>query len=180
MTYPQDPNLPPPPGGQPPYGAMPAPSAGEIRTQGPRPKSVDTAALLFFISAGLGILGNLIGFIIAGDLAKETAKATGLNVQVDTSPSYGGIIFGLILSALFIGLVLVMRNGANWARIVLTVLGGIFIVLGLFGLLLLGIWFAVGFLGVITALIQIAQLALTIGAIVFMFKSDANQWFSAA
>ncbi|MFI9007090.1 hypothetical protein ACIGNX_07670 [Actinosynnema sp. NPDC053489] len=177
MTTPNDPYNQQP--GYPPQA--PPLSESELRRPA-RPKSVDTAYLLWLIAAGLGILGNLIGFATAEAVARQTLEA----MNVDTSavgaiqPSYGSLIFSLVVSVLWILVVMQMRKGANWARIVLTVLGVLAIIGGLFGLVAIGILFSVGFLGVIQALLSLAQLVLTIAAIVFMFKADSNQYFKAS
>jgi hypothetical protein len=166
------------PGGYPP--AAPPLNESELRRPA-RPKTVDTAYLLWLIAAGLAIVANLIGFAIAEDIARETAAALGVSdIARATDPSYGSLIFSLLLSVVWILVVMQMRKGANWARIVLTVLGGLSVIAGLISLLALGIMFSVGFLGVISVLLGLVQLAVTIGAIVFMFMSDSNYYFKAS
>nr|BFE47678.1 hypothetical protein GCM10017745_11050 [Saccharothrix mutabilis subsp. capreolus] len=150
----------------------------------PRPKSVDTAFLLFMISAGLGILSSIFSFITAKEAAEAALKPL-RDAGFDTSaaavePSYGGAIFSLILFAVWIAVVFQMRNGQNWARITLTILGGLGILFGLIGLIGIGLLFSLGIFGVIQGLFNIIQLALIIGALVFMFKPDANHYFKAS
>ncbi|WP_433266066.1 hypothetical protein ACQPZF_39795 [Actinosynnema sp. CS-041913] len=202
MTTPHDPSgqqggYPQQPGGQPPQGQpqgfpqqpgyppqAPPLSPGEL-SRPARPKSVDTAFLLWMISAGLGILSTIVSFLTAEELAKATAERL-LGTSVDpvlvegAQPSYGSGIFSLILFALWIVVVFQMRNGANWARIVLAVLGGLGVLGGILGLFAMGLLFGLGFLGVIQVLFNLVQLALTIGALVFMFKSESNYYFKAS
>ncbi|MEU4739467.1 hypothetical protein AB0G02_03240 [Actinosynnema sp. NPDC023658] len=175
MTTPNDPYNQQP--GYPPQ----APPLSESELRRPeRPKSVDTAYLLWLISAGIGIVANLIGFATASAVARETLAAMNVDASATSiQPGYGSLIFSLVLSVLWILVVMQMRKGANWARIVLTVLGVISVIGGLLGLLAIGILFSVGFLGAIQALLGLAQLAITIAAIVFMFKSDSNRYFKA-
>ncbi|RKT57901.1 proline-rich domain-containing protein [Saccharothrix australiensis] len=173
--YPQQPGYPP---------QAPPLSPGELNRPA-RPKSVDTAFLLWMIGAGVGIVSTIFSFLTAEALAKATAeKILGRDVDsqlvASAEPSYGSAIFSLVLFALWIVVVFQMRNGANWARIVLTVLGALGILGGLFGLFAIGLLFSIGFLGAIQALLSVVQLVITIGALVFMFKSDANYYFKAS
>lgn len=194
MTTPNDPYGQPqggyPQQGQPqggyPQGGYPPPapplSQGELRAP-ERPKSVETAYLLWLIAAGVSILGSLLNFVTAQAIYDETRKSLGSlgpefdKALADAGPSYGGIIFSLIISAVWIVVVLQMRKGANWARILLTVLGGLGILIGLISLLGFGILFSIGILGVLQALLGLVALVAEIGAIVFMFKSDSNHFF---
>jgi hypothetical protein len=177
-----------PQGGQPQGGGYPqqpgyppaAPPLNESELRAPtRPKSVDTAYMLWLIAAGVGILGSLISFVLAGDIARETAAALGVS-GVAAEPNYGATIFGLVLQVVWILVVMQMRKGANWARIVLTVLGGLSIIGNLLSLVAIGLLFSLGFLGVISALFVVVSLVTIIGAIIFMFKSDSNYYFKAS
>lgn len=180
MTNPNDPYN----QGQPQQPGYPpqAPPLNESELRRPdRPKSVDTAYLLWLVAAGVGVVANLIGFLTAEAVARETLKAFNLDsTTVDVQPSYGSLIFSLAMAVVWVLVVMQMRKGANWARILLTVLGSIAAILGLIGLFAIGILFAVGFLGVIQGLLSLVQLAAIIGAIVFMFKSDSNYYFKAS
>jgi hypothetical protein len=184
MTTPNDPYNQQPGYNQQQPGYPPqAPPLSESELRRPeRPKSVDTAYLLWLVAAGIGIVANLIGFATAGAVARETLAAMNVDTSAAASiqPGYGSLIFSIVLSVLWILVVMQMRKGANWARIVLTVLGVISVIGGLLGLLAIGVLFSVGFLGAIQALLGLAQLAITIGAIVFMFKSDSNYYFKAS
>lgn len=181
---PQQPGYPQQQPGYPQQGGYPpaAPPLSQSELNAPaRPKSVDTAYLLWLIAAGIGILANLIGFFTAEALAKQTLESLNLDASgVEIEPSYGSLIFSLAISLVWILVVMQMRKGANWARILLTVLGGLSILFGLIGLLAIGLLFAIGAMGAIQGLLGVAQLAVIIGAIVFMFKSDSNYYFKAS
>ncbi|MFD1146834.1 hypothetical protein [Saccharothrix hoggarensis] len=187
MTTPNDPynqgGQPQQPGGYPqqPGGYPPsAPPLNESELRAPaRPKSVDTAYMLWLVAAGIGIISNLISFLTAEEIARETLEAAGLPAT-SVEPSYGGTVFSLILTVVWILVVMQMRKGANWARILLTVLGGLAVIGNLLSLLLIGILFSIGFLGVLQALFVVVSLVAIIGAIVFMFKSDSNYYFKAS
>ena len=178
MTTPNDPYN----QGQPQQPGYPpqAPPLNESELRAPvRPKSVDTAYMLWLVAAGVSILSNLIGLLIAGDLARETAAALGVSGAA-AEPSYGSTIFSLVLVVVWIVVVMQMRKGANWARILLTVLGGLAVIGNLLSLLAFGILFSLGFLGVLSALLVLVSLVAIIGAIVFMFKSESNRYFKAS
>ncbi|MGH3949965.1 MAG: hypothetical protein ACRDSE_12690 [Pseudonocardiaceae bacterium] len=156
-----------------------------------RPKSLDTSFLLWLVSAALGIVGTLLAFATAGDLAEEQTRGqledAGLPSDslegVDGAVATGvgiGVFIGLAIFIAWIAIVFQMRNGKNWARIVLAVLGGLGILGGLIGLFGIAALFSVGFLGVLQGLLNLAQLVVVIAAIVFMFKPDANQYFRRA
>lgn len=152
-----------------------------------KPKAVDTAYLLWLVAAGLSILSNIIGFFTAQALAESVAKDILGTSELDpafktalsnsATPSYGGIIFSLVISAVWIVVVMQMRKGANWARILLTVLGAISLLFGIIGI---WVFFGLGFLGLLQGVLGLAGYAAIAGAIVFMFNSESNRYFKAA
>ncbi|WP_447004622.1 hypothetical protein ACRAKI_34365 [Saccharothrix isguenensis] len=172
--YPQQqPGYPQQGGGQPQQPGYPpaAPPLNESELRAPqRPKSVDTAFMLWLVAAGIGILSNLISFLIAGDIERQTGVES----------SSGTTIVSLIFALLWIVVVMQMRKGANWARILLTVLGGLSIIGNLLSLAVIGILLSLGAFGVISALFVLVSLVAVIGAIVFMYKSDSNYYFKAS
>ncbi|KAA2264843.1 hypothetical protein F0L68_07135 [Solihabitans fulvus] len=185
MTNPYDPNQQgQPPQDQPQQGGYlpPAPpvSDSEMRSVAvAKPKAVDTAFQLWIASVIVGLVANLISFATAQDVLNKTNEKLGTALQ-QSSPSYGSAIFSLVILALWVVLIFQMRGGANWARIVLTVLGGLSILAQLLGLLAIGILFSVGALGAIQALLGIVELIVVIGAIVFMFKGESSRYFKAS
>lgn len=159
-----------------------------------RPKSVDMAFMLFLAAAVAGIISSLLNFVTADAVydaqIEDAAEKLGIPAdQLANTPEMGGVaaagvgagvFLGLILFAAWIACVFLMRDGKNWARIVLAVLGGFGILFGLIGLFGIGLLFSAGIVGIIQALLSLIQLGLTIAAIIFMFKSDANAYFAAA
>lgn len=165
-------SMPPPPGGFP-------PGAGT----GPRPKEVDLSFWLWVTSFVLGIVG-LIVFLGEFDTIRDTAvEEARRQVQREGSPLdeaqlesitsavlIGGVVIGLLISAVELLFALFMRKGRNWARILLTVFGGIGVVSGLYSLTTES--------GVQLAL-TVLSLPVVIGAIVTMYLPAANPWFRA-
>ncbi|MFD8495178.1 hypothetical protein [Amycolatopsis sp. NPDC059657] len=174
----QQPQQPPPGGG---YPAAPPPPPHAPAALGPVPKSLELSIKLWFAAAGVFILRGILEIAVSQDVADETFRrfqvANPGTTATSTGASILGTIFTLILAAAWIGTVFAMRSGQNWARILLTVLGGIALLLGLVGLLALGIYFAVGGLAILSALLSVVSLVLIAGAILFQFKSDANAFF---
>jgi hypothetical protein len=165
--------------GQPGFPAPP-PLGHSDMASAVKPPAVDTAYLLWLVAAGVSILANIIGFFTAQAILEQTLGDLGPEFRAAIEaqgPSYGGIIFSLIISAIWVVVVMQMRKGANWARILLTVLGAISVLFGILGLFVL---FSVGFLGIIQGLLQLIGYAAIVGAIVFMFKPESNQYFKAS
>src|SRR5689334_16817465 len=170
--------------GQPGFPTPPPLSHGEMSAP-VKPKAIDTAYLLWLVAAGVSILSSILSIFNAPALAESILKsATGAN-ELDpavkdaldqSSPSYGSIIFSIVIAAIWVVVVMQMRKGANWARILLTVLGGISL---LFGIFTIWVYFGIGVLGVIQGLVSLVSYAAIAGAIVFMFKPESNQFFKA-
>ncbi|MEU4802267.1 hypothetical protein [Actinosynnema sp. NPDC023587] len=167
---------------QPGYPPQAPPLSPTEMNRPPRPKSVETAFLLWMVAAGIGIVSSIVSFLTAQAIYDEVTKGVDPSIRsaLGSGPSYGTAIFSIILFVVWIVVVLQMRNGANWARIVLAVLGGIGVISGLVGLAGFGLLFSVGAFGVIQALLSLVSLVVTVGALIFMFKPDANHYFKSA
>ncbi len=161
-------------------GFPPPPPLGYSDTAAPvKPKAIDTAYLLWLVAAGVSILSSIIGFFTAQAILEETLGDLGPEFRSAIEaqgPSYGGIIFSLAISAIWIAVVMQMRKGANWARILLTVLGVISVLFGILGVFVL---FSIGFLGIIQGLLSLVGYAAIVGGIIFMFKPESSQYFKA-
>jgi hypothetical protein len=125
------------------------------------------------------LLHSILSIVNTNALIDQTAANLGVSLDAAKSSvsGIGTVIFQLILMAVWLVIVWQMRAGQNWARIVLTVIGGIVVLFGVIGLLALGIFFAIGPLGVFEVLLQFASLAVIVAAIVFQFKPDVNSYF---
>lgn len=165
--------------GQP--GFPPPPPLGHSDTAAPvKPKAVETAYLLWLVAAGVSILSSILGFFTAEAILEETLGDLGPEFRAAIEaqgPSYGGLIFSLVIAAVWVVVVMQMRKGANWARILLTVLGVISVLFGILGVFVL---FSVGFLGIIQGLLSLVGYAAIVGGIIFMFKPESNQYFKAS
>jgi hypothetical protein len=151
-----------------------------------KPKAVDTAYLLWLVAAGASILSSILGFFTAKALAEKIARdVLGTNdlgpefqqALDQASPSYGSLIFSLVIAAVWVVVVMQMRKGANWARILLTVLGALSLLFGIIGI---WVYFGLGFLGLLQGLLALVGYVAIVGAIIFMFKPESNQYFKAS
>lgn len=121
---------------------------------------MDIAFLVFVIGAGIGILSEL-AFIGYGDFSVER-------------------LISVALGAAVIGIAVAMRGGANWARITLTVLAGITLVLGLIAVAGASIVMALlGMLGTVLMLVLVVQLVAMAAGIFFMYRPDSNNYFAS-
>lgn len=165
---------PPPAGGFPPPQQYPS-AAGPVAL----PKSLDLSIKLWLAAAGLSLLRSILSVVNTNAIIDETAARLGVSLDVarGSAVGIGSVIFSLFLTALWVFFVWQMRSGQNWARIVLTVIGGIVLLVGVIGLFSLAVYFSIGALGALEMLFQLATLALIAAAILFQFKPDANQFF---
>lgn len=136
------------------------------------PQTVTIGFWLYIVAAVLSLIGLIITLTTAGDskvairrsLAAhgQTVSETTLNAALAVGIAVG-VIVGLIFLAAYVLFAILMRRGANWARIILFVLT----VLSLTGIL--------GSYG-----IGAARVVVAIIATVLVFLGPSNQYFKAA
>ncbi|QZY28260.1 hypothetical protein [Nocardioides coralli] len=163
--YPLDPNQ---PGG----GAQP--SSG----QGPRPQPVDLAVKLIWIMIGLSVVGALVTFVSLDSIVDQALEDAGVSESLDAGAvrtgAVMGAVVGLVISVgLYALLAVFIGKGANWARIVYTVLAGLGIALSLLGFLTGG----VGGQPILLTLISLVSLGLTIWVLALLWSSESSGWF---
>lgn len=147
--------------------------------QPPRPDSVNRSFQLWILALVIGVVSAILGFfefeaareelidelVAAGDqISREQAET------LVTVSNYVAVGFYLALLGLILGFVFLMRSGKNWARIVLTVVGVISVLLSLLSV-------AGGGLG---SILQLVSAGVVITAIVFMYRRDAAPYFKPA
>ncbi len=154
-----------------PRGSEPDPGASP---RGEMPGSVATAVKLIWASMALSVVGALITFTMLDAIVDKAIENAAAGTTVDrdtvrTSAIAGGII-GLIIG---LGLTYLMlhfiRKGANWARILYTVLGAISVVFGLLGL---------GSQPALLLVLSVVGLVLTVAVVFLLWKSESNPWFA--
>lgn len=163
---------PPPPGAFPAYAA--APSAPVERPTS-IPTTVNTAFWLYIASALLSVISGIITIsLVGGDhaaivrqLQNSNADLHGQNIDTLANAAVGVAIGVSVVTLIFWAVTFVlfaflMRRGANWARIVLTVLTA---------LSLINIPNGFGTAGL--------QVVLSIVAVILIWLRPSNAWFAA-
>lgn len=148
------------------------------RTAAPRP--VNAAYRLYVVSAVLGLVGFITSLILlpaavtAAEQQLQGRSTNGVDVHALAlgAAITGAVIGGLIAVAFFV-LTLVfaakMRNGRNWARIVLLVFAALHLI-GLLGL-------ALGATPVLSTLLSVLVTVAGVIAAVLTFLPESNVWF---
>ncbi len=157
----------------------------------PAPVDVETARHLWWGVASLGLLGLLLMLFLVNGQKSTFAQQLiddvrvqdpSLPLTLDTAESYltGALVvmgmLGVGFAALFLYWVEKMRHGRLWARMVLTMIGTITVVLALPQLFALGI--DGGALSIVSGVAAILQGVLAAGAIYLMHRKESNEYFS--
>lgn len=146
------------------------------------PRQVSTAYRLYVASAIVALVGFVVSLFLVpaaidaavNQVQAQSSGTNGVDVRaVATGAAIGGLVFAGIIAVAFFVLTLVfagkMRQGRNWARVVLAVFAGLH-VLGLFAL-------ATGTTPVVSALLSVVVAVLSVAAAVLTFLREPNAWF---
>ena len=141
----------------------------------PVPSTVNAAFWLYLAGAALGVASATVAAVIGIGRIDAEALPGGLPPPTDVSPGLVGavqavnvafdIVLGVASVVGYVVFAVLMRRGAGWARIVLTVLSTIALVSGLVGL------FALNLLNLLVS-------ALVVAAAVLIWQPSANAWFA--
>ncbi|MVA74798.1 hypothetical protein GC722_01930 [Auraticoccus sp. F435] len=171
MSTTPGPQHPPRPQHRPPGAPGPAPA---------RPSSVRNAVALIWVGAGLSLLGLVAALaqqgqtraMVAEELARQGLQAS--PELIDTTVTLGlvtAVVSGLVVTALWALNAVFCGRGANWSRILATVLGGLYLVSGVLSLTQPTPWFS-------KALV-VATMLVTVGALVLLWTRSSSEWFRA-
>jgi hypothetical protein len=143
-------------------------NTGQSRPSLPTPKSVVFAYLIAVAGAAFSVLYNLIYMISFSGYYLGSGVGVG--------------VFGIIVAAGVGVIAVMMRNGAEWARIVLAILAGLGALFGLIGLFGLSLMFTVagGGVGALLLIFLLIETAAYGGVLFFLFQKDANDYFKSA
>lgn len=162
--HPHDPNASP-------YGPAYAGSPGRT----PRPAPVSTAVKLIWTNIALSVLSAALTFLLLDSIIDQQLEVAGVAGDVDADTVRSAVVLAAVLGlligvALYALVAVFISRGANWARIVYTVLA----VLSVLGTVL-------GFGGqpLLLTLISLVSLVLTVTAVVLLFKPESSAWFRA-
>jgi hypothetical protein len=144
-----------------------------------RPSTVSTAFWLYVAGAAVGVVSVLVGAIVGIGLI-QSGQLPGALPPGSPEVSPGllnaalavgvtiGIVVGLLSVVAYVLFAVPMRRGANWARIVLTVLSSIAFVSGLAGLI-----------GPGPNLLNLLVSVIVVVAAVLMYVPASNAYFAA-
>jgi hypothetical protein len=152
------------------------------------PRSVDTARWLWVAAGLLSAVRSYLSLADRQGLRDQVhAVDPTLTMQQVEAAVNGEIILGVLFSAAVVALyVLVanrMRAGKGWARVLLTVFGGIFVLFGALGLIGVGSGLAAAMgmaVDPVQVLLSVAGLAVEAAALVAMWLPTAGRYFREA
>lgn len=147
-----------------------------------RPASLETSIKLWVAAAAISLVHSVLQLINTNPMIDELSKRTGVSLEQakTTVTGVGSVIFGIVIIGVWLLVVWQMRAGRNWARIVLTVLGGLVAILGFVGLFGASLLVAIGFLGTLDLVVSVLYIAALGAAIYYQFRPDSNQFFTRA
>lgn len=157
---------------------QPYPSAGQAPEPvrpGP-PPSVVMAVRLMYAGAVVSALSLIVGLATVSSLRSALHKSdpsltTAQLHNLQTVVIVGSVVIGLISIGLWVWMALMNRAGKAWARIVATVLFGLDTLFLLLGLARAGA--AAG------TLVSILTWLMGLGAVIFLWRRDASEYFTA-
>ena len=162
------------PYGQQGYGQNPYGGPGQ-QVKGPRPKSVDLAIKLIYVGVAVSIVSAVVQFLFLDDLVDQQLDATGGAAAGSEDLVRTGAIIGLVIGLVIgVGIAVLFAyfigKGANWARVVYTILSVLGLLFSLFGLFSLP---------VVPLLLGLVGIVLTVAVLVLLYRPDSNAWFAA-
>ncbi|QBX54296.1 hypothetical protein EXE58_01620 [Nocardioides seonyuensis] len=169
------------PYGQAPYGQSSYGTAGDgqqaLMTE--PPKSVRTAVNLIWARVALTVLTMVVTFVMLDSIIDEALESQPPTDGVSAADlesftrafAIGTMVISLLVSVgLAIVLLMFIKKGANWARIVFTVLTALGLLFGLFS-------FTQPQPGIIPILNGV-YMALGVATLWFLWQKDSNAWFA--
>jgi hypothetical protein len=127
----------------------------------PAPAPVQRSFVLWLAAVAVGLVGSVVALV-----EDPTVGAAG---------GAAGLVVGLVVLALFVACAVKLRQGLHWARLTLTIVGGISVLVTVVGLLLsagLGIGF-----GAVSTIANLVQAALIVAAIISAHQASAGAYF---
>jgi hypothetical protein len=118
--------------------SAPPPEGPGRQPQGEAPPSIRTSVNLVWAIVAMSVLSAVVTFIFIDDIIATALQDQGTagvsEGTVRASATVSAVVGVVLFGALWIVLGIFLRKGANWARIVLSILAGLGVVFGLFGL----------------------------------------------
>jgi len=168
----------PPPPGQPPYPAYaPAPVGQGAPPAMERPDTVRAGIGAFVASLLVGLISSVVTLSDFDAFVRRAVAASAGNADLTESLIRTSLKIGIVVGLLFVALQVMFIwfawRGANWARIVLWVLGGLQVAAGLVGLSGSASSGQTGF----TTSMAVFQLIFTAAGIVLLALKTSSEWY---
>lgn len=165
--------------GQNPYGQAPGSWGQPDHLQSPpeKPKSLAMAVNLMWVGLVLSVLSVLSIFTMTDTMRAEARRGIEATGEVATDGMVSAslaiaigmvVVIGLIQAIAWAVMAIFNGKGKSWARITASVLGGLGIAFGLFGLTESGL----------SLVMNIISLLLAIAILVLLWRKENNPWFA--
>ena len=160
------------------YPTDPSAQGGGIPpvARGPRPAAIDMAVKLIWANVAISLITTVITFFLLDSIVDQALDDAGVASTVDTDAvrtgAVVGAVIGIIISVAIAALLAhFIGKGANWARIVYTVLAVLGILLSVFGL---------GSQPILLLLLSVVSLVITAAAVFYLWKPESSAYFSGS
>jgi FtsH-binding integral membrane protein len=131
------------------------------------PQSITRSVQVIYALVAVSLLSLILIFVMADSMVEEAGmEGVTAGTLITTS-----VITFIIFGPLYLLFAVKLRQGAGWARIVLTVLSVLAVLLGLFGLF--------SGLPVIQLVLGVISLVLYIALLFFMWQKDASAYIAS-
>lgn len=143
--------------------------------RGPRPATIDKAVKLIWANVALSLISAVITFTMLDSIVDQALADAGAASTVDSDAVRTGAVAGAVIGiAISVAIAALLAHfigkGANWARIVYTVLAVIGILFSVFGL---------GNTPILLLLLSLVSLLITAAVVFFLWKPESSAYFSA-
>lgn len=139
------------------------------------PQAIRTALTIVSALIALSVFSTILVYLYLDELVAAAAGPELPSAQQDIVRTFvivGGVIGFLVFGALWVALAIYLRKGANWARIVLTVLAALGILSGVFGLATRGQQPA------IFVVLTVVQLGLYAALLFFLWRRESTAYLT--
>lgn len=159
--------------------ATPPEDVGQSTPRGEKPSSVRTAVTIVWALVALAVIGAVWTLVNLDSIVEQTLQNAPADSGLTESTARTGATLGVIIQLVVFGvlpaiLAIFLNKGHNWARIVLTVLAGVLVLLGLFGL----VSGSAASVGALSLVVQVVTLLLAIALLVFLWHKQSSAWIS--
>lgn len=151
--------------------SAPPPDQPGAEARGEPPSSIRTSVNLVWAVVAMSVLNALLTFVFIDDFVATAmeSQAAGVTEEAVRMSVIGGGVVAIIFAGLWVVLAIALRKGAGWARIVLTVLAGIGVVFGIFGL-------ATAAQSAVFMVVGLVTLVLEVALLYFLWQKDSSAY----